>query len=243
MPLSPDKPTDTKLQTWGANAADQVVRAAIHGAGPMKGAVVVAEQHLATYPDQEKAIQRLIATHVRLAAASGFLTGLGGVVTLPVAIPASLAGLYVLGARMSAGIAHLRGYDVESEEVRSAVLISLLGSGGTEVLKRTGVEVGKKTTAAAFQRIPGRVLIEINKRIGFRLVTKAGEKGVVNLAKLVPLVGAPVGAAFDGIGCRTIATFAQRIFERVDDPVAGDVIVVENEAHVLTNRSNDVRDR
>jgi hypothetical protein len=125
MPLSPDKPTDTKLQTWGANAADQIVRAAIHGAGPMKGAVVVAEQHLATYPDQEKAIQRLIATHVRLAAASGFLSGLGGVVTLPVTIPASLAGLYVLGARMSAGIAHLRGYDVESEEGWSAVLISV----------------------------------------------------------------------------------------------------------------------
>ena len=229
MSPSPDMSPDKKRQAWATNVADQLVRAAIHGAGPMKGAVEVAEEHLAHYPqDREKAIQRLIGTHVRMAAASGFLTGLGGVVTLPVTIPAALAGLYVLGARMSAGIAHLRGYDVESEEVRSAVLVSLLGSGGTEILKRTGVEVRKKTTAAAFQRIPGRVLIEINKKIGFRLVTKAGEKGVVNLAKLVPLVGAPVGAAFDGVGCKTTATYALRIFEPLDGPIAPrDVVVVD----------------
>ena len=233
MSALPDKSPENKLQAWGANAADQVIKAAIHGVGPMKGAVEVADEHLAHYPDdREKAIKRLIATHVRLAAASGFVTGLGGVITLPVTIPAALAGLYMLGARMSAGIAHLRGYDVDSEEVRSAILISLLGSGGTEVLKRTGVEVGKKTTAAAFQRIPGRVLIEINKKIGYRLVTKAGEKGVVNLAKLVPLVGAPVGAAFDSVGCKTIATFALRMFEPLEateslviaDVVDGEVV-------------------
>ena len=232
MPPMPEteKSHGNKLQAWGANAADQVIKAAIHGAGPMKGAEEVAEEHLAHYPDdRETAIKRLVATHVRLAAASGFLTGLGGVVTMPVTIPASLAGLYLLGARMSAGIAHLRGYDVDSEEVRSAVLISLLGSGGTEVLKRTGVEVGKKTTAAAFQRIPGRILIEINKKIGYRLVTKAGEKGVVNLAKLVPLVGAPVGAAFEGVGCKTIATCALRMFEPLNRAdVAFDVLVVDS---------------
>jgi hypothetical protein len=114
---------------------------------------------------------------------------------------------------MSAGIAYLRGHDVTSEEVHSAVLVSLLGSSGAEVLKKAGVEIGRQSTAAGFARLPGRVLIEINKRVGLRLVTKAGEKGVINLSKLVPLVGGPVGAAVDGIGCRTIATYALRIFE------------------------------
>ncbi|MGI5132965.1 hypothetical protein ACQEVB_39625 [Pseudonocardia sp. CA-107938] len=141
MPSSLEK----KLQSWGANVAEQIVRAAIRGAGPMKGAVEVTEEHLAQYADdREEAVQRLIAPHVRMAAGSGFLTGLGGVVTLPVTIPAALAGLYVFGARTSAGIAHLRGYDVESEDVRSAVLISLLGSGRTEILRglRCGVSPG-----------------------------------------------------------------------------------------------------
>lgn len=105
MPPLPEKSPENKLQAWGASAADQVIKVAIHGAGPLKGAEEVAEEHLAHYPDdREKAIKQLIATHVRLAAASGFVTGLGGVVTLPVTIPAALAGLYLLGARMSAGI-------------------------------------------------------------------------------------------------------------------------------------------
>jgi hypothetical protein len=201
------------LVALGENLISQVVKRGINGAGLFKGAVEVAEEHLATSPDDpERAIRRLIATHTRLAAASGFVTGLGGVATLPVAIPAALAGLYILSGRMAAGIAHLRGYDVDSEEVRSAVLVSLLGSSGTEVLKKAGIEIGRQSTAAGFARIPGRALIEINKRVGFRLVTKAGQRGVINLGKLVPLVGGPVGAAVDGIGCRTIAAYAVRLF-------------------------------
>ena len=76
--------------------------------------------------------------HVRLAAATGFVTGLGGIATLPVTVPAALAGLYVIAARMTAGIAHLRGYDVETDEVRSAILVSLLGSAGASVLATSG---------------------------------------------------------------------------------------------------------
>jgi hypothetical protein len=113
---------------------------------------------------------------------------------------------------MCAGIAHLRGYDIGTEEVRSTILVSLLGSAGASTLKRAGVEIGRRSTAVALQRIPARLLTEINKRVGYALLAKAGEKGVVNMAKLVPFVGGPIGAAVDGIGCRTIATFALRTF-------------------------------
>ena len=75
------------------------------------------------------------------------------------------------------------------------------------------MEIGKQSTTAALQKLPARLLVEINKRVGYRLVSKAGEKGVVNLAKLVPLVGGPIGAAVDGISCRTIAGYALRTFE------------------------------
>ncbi|HWM58481.1 MAG TPA: hypothetical protein VNO83_11650 [Pseudonocardia sp.] len=35
---------------------------------------------------------------------------------------------------------HLRGYDIGTEEVRSAILVSLLGSAGASTLKKAGVE-------------------------------------------------------------------------------------------------------
>lgn len=214
------------LAALGEQLVKRVVQFGIGGGGPLKAAVDVADEHLmASGGDREEAIRRLVATHVRLAAASGFVTGLGGIATLPVAVPAAMAGLYVVATRMTAGVAHLRGYDVETEEVRSAILVALLGSAGAATLKRAGVEIGKKSTAVALGKVPGRVLMELNKKVGYTLVTKAGEKGVVNLTKLVPLVGGPIGAAVDGIGCRTIATYALRIF-----PARfGGAVVVEGE--------------
>lgn len=224
------------LQALGARLIERLIAVGVNGGGPLESAVSIAEEHLlAAGGDREEAVRRLVATHVRLAAVSGFVTGLGGIATLPVSVPASLAGLYVVATRMSAGIAHLRGYDTGTAEVRSAILVSLLGSAGAGVLRNAGVEIGKQATAAALGKIPGRVLIEINKRIGFKLVTRAGEQGVVNLAKLVPLVGGPIGAAVDGVGCRTIATFAMRTFEprpgHHDQPVrvASEPVVLNGE--------------
>lgn len=204
----------------------QVVEFGIQGFGPLSTAVETAEEHLISAGgDREAAIQRLIATHVRLAAASGFVTGLGGIATLPITVPAAMAGLYIIATRMTAGIAHLRGYDIETDEVRSGILVALLGSAGASVLRKTGISIGQKSTAAALQRLPGRVLVELNKRVGYRLVTKAGEKGVVNLTKLVPLVGGPIGAAVDGVSCKTIAGYAMRTFP----PVVPRVVLAEAE--------------
>jgi hypothetical protein len=204
---------ETVLAALGDRLVAQVVDLGIRGAGPLSTAVESAEQHLMTAGgDREDAIRRLVATHVRLAAASGFVTGLGGIATLPVTVPAAMAGLYVIAARMTAGIAHLRGYDVDTDEVRSAVLVALLGSAGAGVLRNAGVEIGQRSTAVALERLPARVLTEVNKRVGYRLVAKAGEKGVVNLTKLVPLVGGPIGAAVDGVSCKTIAGYAMRTF-------------------------------
>jgi hypothetical protein len=216
---------ENALVATGERLVRQVVELGVLGGGPLKPAVEVAQEHLlAAGGDREEAIRRLIATHVRLAAVSGFVTGLGGAVTLPVTIPAAMAGLYIVAGRMAAGVAHLRGYDVNSDEVRSGILVSLLGSAGAATLKKAGIEIGRQSLAAALDKLPAAVLIEINKRVGYRLITKAGEKGVVNLTKLVPLVGGPIGAAVDGVSAKTIAGYAMRTF-----PPQRPRIVVEGE--------------
>lgn len=192
---------------------EQVLRVGVDGMGPVKGAVEVAEEHLqVAQGDSDAAVDRLIATHVRLAAVSGFVTGAGGLVTLPVSLPASLTGMYILGARLAAAIAHLRGHNVHSEEVRSAILVCLLGTGAAGAINAAGIEIGQKSAVAALRKVPGRVLIDLNKRVGFRLVTKAGTKGAINLMKLAPLAGAPIGATVDGLSCRAIGKYAKHAF-------------------------------
>ena len=58
-------------------------------------------------------------------------------------------------------------------------------------------KLGEKVAVKMVEKIPGKVVISINKKIGFRLITKFGNTGIVNLGKLVPGVGAVVGGSLD----------------------------------------------
>lgn len=224
--------TEPEASTSGKSASEvaerfvkELLEHGVTGVGPFAGAEQVAEEHADGVDDVEQAIERLIRTHVRLAAGSGFVTSMGGFITLPITVPAGVGGLYLIATRMCAAVAHLRGYDVRSEEVRSAIMICLLGSAGTQVLKNAGVQIGTKSTTAALKRLPGKVLIEINKKVGYRLLTKFGQRGVVNLAKLVPAVGGAIGATVDGVGCRSIAVYAKATFPAVDSNQPAPIVV------------------
>jgi hypothetical protein len=214
----------TRLERLSAKAKDLVEKLStvgVDGRGPWKGSIQIAQEHLTTHRDVEKAIQRLIATHVRLASSTGFLTGVGGLLTLPVTLPADLTALWLTQARLAGAIAHLRGYDVGSDEVRSVVLISLIGSSATEALSQAGVQIGTKSAISAIKQVPGRVLIQINKTVGFRLITKAGAKGVVNLTKLAPVMGGVIGGGVNFTSTRAVGAWAKRNFPAPDAAEAG----------------------
>ncbi len=189
-----------------------VADAGINGLGVLPPARNVARDHLGKSASLEDAIDSIIAWRTTWAVGTGFLTGLGGVATLPIALPASLAASYALGANTVAAVAHLRGYELDSEPVRTMILLCLLGKAGEEYLKCAGIQVGTRVCRNLIQKIPGRVLVEINKKVGFRLITKSGEKGVVNLMKLVPLVGGVVGGSLDGLFVNTCGKTAKSIF-------------------------------
>jgi hypothetical protein len=61
----------------------------------------------------------LVHWQVTKAGTAGFLTALGGVLSLPVTIPLNLASVLILQLRMIAAIAHLGGHDVRSDQVRT----------------------------------------------------------------------------------------------------------------------------
>ena len=52
--------------------------------------------------------------------------------------------------------------------------------------------------------MPMKVIYQINKKVGFRLVTKFGQKGIINLGKLVPIVGGVIGGTVDTVGTLTV---------------------------------------
>ena len=216
QPATNDPTQLERLSGKAKEITDKLSTAGIHGWGPWKGSIEIAQEHLTTHGNVEKAIQRLIATHVRLACSTGFLAGIGGLITLPVTMPADLTALWLNQARLAGAIAHLRGYDIHSDEVRSVVLISLIGSSASEVLSQAGVQIGTKSAVSAVKQVPGRVLIQINKTVGFRLITKAGTKGIVNLTKLAPVVGGVIGGGVNFTSTRAVGAWAKKNFPATD---------------------------
>lgn len=204
------KPTD--------NAAIQLINwiteRAIDGIPPLCSAENLALEYEidTSYPDTEERIESLINWETSKNFTSGFITGLGGIITIPVSIPASMGASWVIQARMAAAIAKLAGHDIKSDRVKTFVLLTLVGDACKDVLKDVGIKVGQGLAKAALKNIPGKMLIEINKKVGFRLLTKAGETGAVNLIKMIPLAGGFIGGTFDAAACRVVGKQAKTLF-------------------------------
>lgn len=66
------------------------------------------------------------------------------------------------------------------------------------------------------------MLTKINQRVGFRFITKFGSKGIVNLGKTLPGVGAIVGGGLDLVETKVIADRAYKWFMIGDFSVEGD---------------------
>lgn len=141
---------------------------------------------------------------------SGFITGFGGFITLPITVPSNISSVLYIQMRMIACTAYMAGYDLKSGQVQTLVYACLAGVSVTEVVKQTGVKVGLKMVTNAIKKIPGKTLTKINQKVGFRFITKLGEKGVINLGKLVPSVGSLIGGGMDYVETKVIA---KRVYE------------------------------
>ena len=143
---------------------------------------------------------------------TGFLTGLGGIITLPVAVPVDVADQLYVNTRMVSAIAYMGGYDLDSDQTKTFVYATIAGMSVSDVVKRFGISFGYKFGEKLVTKIPGAIIIEINKLVGFRLLTKFGTKGIVNLVKVVPFLGGVVGGAVDVIGTSSIGSLAIQNF-------------------------------
>ena len=102
------------------------------------------------------------------------------------------------------------------------VYACLAGISIDQIVKQAGIKFGTKFTTAMIKKIPGTVLTKINQKVGFRFLTKFGEKGIINIAKLVPVVGGVIGGGFDLAETKTIANRAYKMFIKEDFSILND---------------------
>lgn len=169
------------------------------------------DEYLKKY-DAEKACKKMMRNAIIKCTTSGVVTGFGGLITLPVTLPANVTSVLYVQMRMIASAAYMAGLDVNDDAVQTLVYACLAGVNVAEYVKKAGIVIGEKVAVTAVKRIPGKAITAINKKVGFRLLTKFGEKGVVNLGKMVPVVGAAVSGGFDLAETKIIANRAYKEF-------------------------------
>jgi EcsC protein family len=204
-------PVANLVTAQGAGGAlRQVIEIAIDGYGRMPSAKTVAARHLQRMGGSvDEAITAIIDHHIRLAGAQGFVTNIGGLAALPVSIPANITGVAIVQARMVAAIAHLRGYDLNDNRVRTALVMCLMG--GEQVAKHI-VEGTIPSSPLAVATAP-MFDPDLDRQVADAVVTDlAARIGGKNLAlaitRRVPLLGGGIGAIMDGIATYQIGRYA-----------------------------------
>lgn len=187
----------------------------------------LADDYLNKHTSPDRAAKALVKNQVMKCGTSGFITGLGGLITLPVSIPANISSVMYVQLRMIAAIAKIGGYDIHSDQVQTMIYMCLTGTAISDAVKEAGIKVGEKTLEAAIKKIPGEALTKINQKIGFRFITKFGEKGVINLGKLLPLAGGIIGGSMDVASTVVISKNAIRMFINNENPL-GDLPTEED---------------
>ena len=192
----------------------------------------VAEEYLRKYKSKEKAARRMLNVQIAKCTTSGFVTGFGGFITMPITVPADLSSVLYVQMRMIACTACIGGYDLNDDEVQTLVFACLAGVSVNSIVKQVGIRIGEKAAIQGIKRIPGKVLISINKKVGFRLLTKFGEKGIINIGKMIPIVGAVINGGFDMAETKLIASRAYKMFIKnslyVNEENGEEIIEVES---------------
>lgn len=160
----------------------------------------------------KKSAKDFIKRQIAKCTTTGFLTGLGGAITIPVTLPTDLVTVWYVQLRMIATLAIMGGFDPKEDSVRTLAYICLTGSSANKILKEAGIQFANKAAMAAIKKIPGKILTSINQKVGFRFVTKFGTKGIVNLGKCVPVVGGIVSGGLDLVETKIIASKAYSTF-------------------------------
>lgn len=189
----------------------------LDGRGPIKSAAQLASAAKKDKGSREEGINAIARGTMYRSAAGGFVTGVGGFVTMPIALPVNVLEFYVQATRMVGAIATLRGYDVKEQRIRTAVLLTLVGSKSDDVLKKAGMATGGgRITSLALRNMPPAALMIVNKAVGFRLMRGVGGKVLGRFGRGVPVAGGFVGAGIDAYMMKKIADQAMKEFPAVD---------------------------
>ena len=186
----------------------------------------LARDYMERYDSVDEAAQAFMQNQIKKCTVSGFVTGLGGLLTIPVTVPANIASVLYVQMRMIACLAYMGGYDVRSKEVKTLLYACLAGVSLNLILKELGAKLGSERVDKLLDKIPESSVPTISQKIYSQLAVKTGAKvGSGTLGKAIPLIGGVVGGAFDYVETKRLADRAHDMFIKHNFLLTGKDIV------------------
>lgn len=157
--------------------------------------------------------------HLALCTSTGFVCGLGGFLTLPVTLPANVAGVALLQLHLCAATAFLGAWDPRDPEVRERCFACLTGAieghperdETQEVVDRSAVKVAERGL-----RLAAEAAVALAQQTGTWGASRFIRKRLPR--RSLPLVGGLIGGASDLYATRKVAAAARTAF--LGDPTA-----------------------
>lgn len=217
---------------WLSKAVAVIWEKAIIGESnfsPEKSCHQLAKDYIDSGKTREQCARNFIKWQSSKAGLSGFALGLPGTTAMAITIPADLASAAYIQLRMIAVIGILFGWDPKSDQLRTIAFSCLLGSIVGETTRDVGVKASTRWGQRMVKNIPGKSLKEINRvlripnllikgtnlknsstKVILKTTQKSGTKGIINLTKMVPLLGGIVGGGLNIFFTQKIGLHALR---------------------------------
>ena len=94
----------------------------LHGVPKVSQSVEdLAEDYLKKYDTREDACRAMLNNQIIKCTTSGFITGFGGIITMPVTLPANIGSVLYVQMRMIACVAYMSGYELNSDQTQTFV--------------------------------------------------------------------------------------------------------------------------
>lgn len=151
-----------------------------------------------------KAIKRMQSNQIAKCTTTGILTGVGGLLSIPITLPVELFNTTYIQLRMIAATAMMAGCDPLTDDFKTHVYVSWAGIKLAKHFTPKITVFSSQVVGNQLLKLSGSTLRTISKQIGTKL-TKKAIKGFVKGGKLVPVIGFLVGGSFNYIETKVVA--------------------------------------
>ena len=139
----------------------------------------------------------------------GAVTGVGGLATLPLAIPTNIYTSWKIQAATIRAVAYVYGYPPSKTDT-CLVLFGAVDS-KMQALKQIGIEAAKVATKKAVDQYMTKEIMKSVFKLSLKeAATKMAQKALAT--KMIPLVGAPIGFGFDWMTTQAVGKLAIKYY-------------------------------